>query len=157
MLRGMFPDDRWNARARLLDERELGLDSRERLLDARQTRLTSLEEALTARRRQLDQRERALAEREAAAELREQDANERDARADGRELGATARERLLDERDAGELGAPYDPIGRIEEAFAREVSRLDRSDEFLERSRAAVQRAQDRLEALRQTARPDSP
>jgi uncharacterized protein (DUF3084 family) len=152
----VFPDDRWNARDRFLDERELALASRERLLDARQTRLTSLEDELTARRHRLDEREHLLAQREAAAEQREHDAGLRAARADSRELNATARERLLDERDAAEAGALSDPIGRIEQAFAREVARLDRSDEFLERSRAAVQRAQDRLEALRRT-RPDGP
>ena len=58
---------------------------------------------------------------------------------------------------SAEAGDPLDPLDRIEQAFAREVSRLDRSDDFLERSRAAVQRAQDRLEALRHSNRPDAP
>jgi hypothetical protein len=146
----VFPDDEWNARNRHLGERRQEVDARERLLDAREQRLTGLEAALDERRAALDAREKQIAERDVTVARREQVADERDAVADRRELIASARERLLDERSAAELTDWRDPGEQIEEAFAREVARLDRSDAFLKRSREAVKRAQTRLDALRE-------
>jgi hypothetical protein len=142
----MFPDDEWRVRDRLLDEREQELDAREQ-------RLSDLDRDLTARQHELAGREGLVAEREVAAEERERVANEREAVADGREQQATARERVLDRRAVTHEPGRPDPVGRIEEAFAREVSRLDRSDAFLQRSREAVQRAQARLDSLRAAKR----
>jgi hypothetical protein len=115
---------------------------REHQLDARERRLADLEREFAVRLQRLE-------EREIAAELREQRANERESLADRREHDALVRERSLDQRDARPSPGPADPGERMDEAFAREVARLDRSDAFLERSRAAVKRAQDRLDSLR--------
>ena len=127
------------------------------MLDAQEQQLVTLDMTLTARSDELDQRERLIVQREVAAERREQTANEREAIADSREQHATARERLLDRRAAADTPRQADPMVQIEEAFAREVSHLERSDAFLRRSREAVQRAQARLDVLRRAATPDEP
>jgi hypothetical protein len=41
-----------------------------------------------------------------------------------------------------------DPMGRFHEAVERASSRTDRSNDFLQRSREAVQRGVDRIERL---------
>ena len=102
---------------------------------------------------ELDERERRVAERERAADLRDARADARERRADRREMAADSREIAANERERrldGDAppGRP-DPMDRFQESVGRTSARTDRSNEFLERSREAVQRGVDRIDRLR--------
>ena len=111
------------------------------------------DDVMRARAAELDERERRLAERERAADLRDARADARERRADRREMQADSREAAANERerhlDGEATGDRPDPIDRFQESVGRTSARTDRSNEFLERSREAVQRGVDRIDRLR--------
>jgi hypothetical protein len=94
------------------------------------------DEAVRDREDAADARDRAADEREDAADRREAEADQRERRADAREARADTREASLDDlaRASG-----LSPIGR----FRRSYEALDRAD-------AAVTRARDHVERLRE-------
>jgi hypothetical protein len=119
-------------------DRHRELDAREGLLDAREEQLRTLEAALRRHAQELEALAEAVAAREAAVEQREQLAVERE---------AADRDRVQPRSGTSGSAAALDGM---QEAFAREVARLERSDDFLNRSREAVRKAQSRLDALRE-------
>jgi hypothetical protein len=118
--------------------------------DRRRVRSADLE----ARERQVEARERAADERDRRADERERAADRRELEANAREAAQTERERLFDSEARG----PVDPIDRFRGSIERTSAKTDRSNDFLHRSRAAVQRGVDRMDRLRlETGRPAEP
>ena len=109
------------------------------------------EDVDTEKKAQLEERERRLLDREEGADLRDRRADQRERAADRREESANQRETTADEREVAldadakeQLSRPIDRVGRIEGLLGRAAARTDRSNQFLGRSREAVQRGLDR-------------